>query len=270
VQGQINWHYFDSALQLAHDHRKKVALVVTAGVTSPSWIFNPPTNAEQLTVHDAEGNAMVIPVPWDANFQSVWGNLVQALGARYGSDPAFIYADISGLGREHETVFVSEEDVAPCNAKAQTDGFPSCMAAWTAGAEWGIDLFHAAFPSKSFFFVGAVPSPEQDGIGALYAVVRWGAAKYANFGFKNCGLWPGNAWPPANSPGTLLVQELSASRRPTMYQFHLPIDTYAEMNESLTKGMNNGAIGIEVFATNGDNSIFLPLFDVANTRMLSR
>jgi hypothetical protein len=55
-----------------------------------------------------------------------------------------------------------------------------------------------------------------------------------------------------------------------MYQFHLPVHTYAEMNKSLTKGMNNGAIGIEVFATNGDNSIFFPLFDVANASLLSR
>ena len=88
-------------------------------------------------------------------------------------------------------------------------------------------------------------------------------------GFANEGLWPGNNYPRADSPGTLQIKKLSAAGHPTMYQFHLPVTTVAEMKTSLDKGIANGARGIEIFPGNCNQSEMWPLFDDANTRMLA-
>ena len=113
-----------------------------------------------------------MPLPWDSKFQAVWSDAVHALGSRYGNDPLCVYTNISGVGRVHESAFVrAQEDIDACNAKASSDGFSSCMEAWTAGAKWMTDMFHDAFPNKPFLFIGAIPSPKQDGLDALNNVI---------------------------------------------------------------------------------------------------
>ncbi len=269
TKGNRDWSFFDKGVELAREHGKKFAVVVAAGYTSPSWIFDSPTNAYAFPVQTRHGK-LNMPLPWDSKFQAAWSDTVHALGSRYGNDPLCVYANISGVGRVHESTFVrAQEDIDACNAKASSDGFSSCMDAWTAGAKWITDMFHDAFPNKPFLFIGAIPSPKQDGLDALNNVIDWAAAKYPNFGFANEGLWPGNNYPRADSPGTLQIKKLSAAGHPTMYQFHKPVRTVAEMKTSLDKGIANGARGIEIFPGNCNQSEMWPLFDDANTRMLA-
>src|ERR1700719_1509455 len=109
--GAIDWTFFDQGVRLAAQYDKKVGLLITAGVTTPQWVFA--AGAHEFTVTTPKGPVLSMPLPWDPVFQAKCGDVIRAFGARYDSNPEVAYVVMGGSGRRAESFFVSTpEDVA--------------------------------------------------------------------------------------------------------------------------------------------------------------
>jgi hypothetical protein len=85
--GVYNFSYLDAQIQAAQAAGKLVAISISAGEGTPSWLFNEGSHAF-TTVDPAAGCQPVeIPTPWDPIFLSKWSTFISALGAHYAATP---------------------------------------------------------------------------------------------------------------------------------------------------------------------------------------
>src|SRR5947209_8776574 len=84
ADGVYDWSYFDGQIAAATAAGKSVSLSVTAGIFSPSWLYD--EGAQAFTfVGRKSPDPQTIPVPYDPVFLEKWQAFVQAFGRRYDS-----------------------------------------------------------------------------------------------------------------------------------------------------------------------------------------
>jgi hypothetical protein len=247
----IDWSFFDQGVALSAKYNKKLGLLITAGVTTPEWIYT--AGARRFTLKKLGGPKSFplqqsLPLPWDPVFQAKWSNVIRAFGARYDNNPQVAYVVMGGPGRRAESFFVtSTADQAALDTLAQSQGYANGLAAWLEGTKWVIDQYAHHFPTVPFILDLGPPYPTTIGRATLQAACDYGATTYrGRFGVKSDGLAPNG--PPSGSTGATEVPALSPFST-VGYQFSLPQHgNTVSMAASLNRGINFGAHFIEVYA----------------------
>ena len=115
------WDVLDQCASLAEANGKTFSILVTAGVTTPQWVFD--AGATKFEVSEENGSVGSMPVPWDKVFQNKWSSFVSALATRYGSNPNLVYVVMGGFGRRAESFFVTTEEDQAALGRAGTGGW---------------------------------------------------------------------------------------------------------------------------------------------------
>jgi hypothetical protein len=162
-EGVFSWTATDSYIAQAAAAGKVVTLRIMPGYATPTWVYQAGAQSfnfiwDQTAWGPAFCSTATIPVPWDQVFQAKFAVLIQALGARYGSNPTVVGVKISGLDAETEetslplsvnrpltngqTGCTSNNDVA----NWQAIGYTRTLAvnAWEQIAQ----MFQQAFPNQ--------------------------------------------------------------------------------------------------------------------------
>ena len=132
AMGQYQWTLLDSWLSSAITAGKKIDLVVMAGASTPSWLFDPqpsgggahPLNFTISPHSGATGqcDAETIAAPWDSAFLTQWDAMLVALSAHLKSSGAYgavALLRITGINRTTDELRLPAET-------AQTTGL-SCV-----------------------------------------------------------------------------------------------------------------------------------------------
>jgi hypothetical protein len=264
AEATISHTYLNSAASLSTSSGKKFSLIVTAGVTTPEWVFN--AGAYRFSVQEQTGVFEDMPLIWDAVFQAKWDAYLTILAAAYGNHPNLAYVVTGGMGRRAESFYVTDPgDQAALDAKAQVDGFIDGLDGWKRGAKWLIDTYCGLFTVPVVFDMGA-PYPTVAGQAALQEVLDYGDAHYrGKFAVKSDGLGPNG--PPNASIGVTEVAALT-HRALVGYQFSLPAQTDTQnMINSLNRGISFGAHFIEVYKGDCEYAPHAAALTAASARM---
>lgn len=93
-RGSYDWTMLDDHFARAEAAGKRVSLCISAGVSTPNWVFA--DGAVEFTFRD--GNETVrIPVPWDPVYLDRWKALIAAAGRRYSSREALVQVKVTGI-----------------------------------------------------------------------------------------------------------------------------------------------------------------------------
>jgi hypothetical protein len=255
------WDVLDQCASLAEANGKTFSILVTAGVTTPQWVFD--AGATRFDVTEQNGSPpSPMPVPWDRVFQSKWSSFVSALATRYGNNPNLIYVVMGGFGRRAESFFVTtEEDQAAMDALAQKDGFTDGLAAWLKGTKWVITKYARTFEKVPVILDMGAPYPTDAGNATLQEACDFGALHAAgHFAVKSDGLAPGG--PPMKSMGVTEVSLLSPTSL-VGYQMTLPQDYPPDLQTSLNRGIGFGAHFIEIYSADCDDPATAPVLQSA-------
>lgn len=245
--GPIDWSFFDQGVALAAQYHKKLGLLITAGVTTPEWVYA--AGARRFTVNklrnQGEPAPMHQPLPWDPVFQAKWSNVIRAFGGRYDRNPKVAYVIMGGSGRKAESFFVSTpEDIA---------GFERLggLTSWKAGVKWITNEYAKHFIATPFLLDLGAPVPSPGGRAALADVCNYAVRTYPHrFGVKSDGL-------AANYDLTSFgAREVAALTGKTTVGFQMSVPSKHKtgqqggllLADALDRGIGLGAHFIEVYA----------------------
>ncbi|HZS18564.1 MAG TPA: DUF11 domain-containing protein [Candidatus Udaeobacter sp.] len=247
TQATLDWSSIDEIMELATEHGKFIGLSVTAGVTTPQWVYD----AGATKYHLQDGSERSMPIPWDDKFLTQWSGFVRAMGQRYDGNPTLGYIVMSGFGQAIETRLAeTDADVAALTARG---GMPS----WISAAQQLIRLYADAFPTTPFFITAANPFglSNAEGLAALQQIIDWGVANYpGRFGIMNATL-------NANS-NTLYYPNLAIytyyRTQPTGFQTLCsaardPRRLGGTLEQALMAGVQLGAKFVEVYQLDADD-----------------
>lgn len=259
--GEINWTFFDEGVALAAQYHKKVGLLITAGVTTPEWVYTSGARRFDVSGPHQKTPLMHQPLPWDAAFKAKWEEVIREFGARYDRNPQVAYVVMGGPGRRAESFFAS--------TPADIDAFNRLggLASWIPGVKWIIDRYASYFPTTPFLLDLGAPVPNAQGRAALASVCDYGTKAYPHrFGVKSDGL---SATYDLNSFGAREVMALS-DKTTVGFQMSLPSkgrkNVHGEfiLAEALKRGIQLGAHFIEVYAADCNLPAEAPLLDEAS------
>jgi hypothetical protein len=258
-----NWaKQLDSLIAQAALANKKVILRLTPGYATPAWVFAEGAQYLKIVWDKKWGRALCsrvpIPLPWDPIYQEKWMELIEAVGARFGSNLTVVGVEITGInGETDETIlnFPSKETI--------TNGSTSCtgynyVAYWQAAGYTRTLIEHAwlnfaqtyqqAFPrAKLIAIMGPYGLPPIDQFGniipkvgsdkmGVQEIIAEGIADFPDqFVLENNGLSKKLYWD----------LQSYANQVPTGYQ------TTSALGAKLSAGMNQaigaGAVYLELY-----------------------
>jgi PKD repeat protein len=139
--GVYNWSYLDSQIAAAAQAGKKVAISVSAGVNTPAWVYASGVPSFSFV---RNGVAGTIPVPYNPTYLAEWTQFVQALGARYGNNPAVTRVLITGINEN------TPETMLPNTSGDTTNWVNAGYTRTKIENAWQTiaDAFAKAFPTK--------------------------------------------------------------------------------------------------------------------------
>ncbi len=246
IRGTYDWTAVDVILNLAAQHGKSIGLSVSAGVNCPKWVYDDGAIKYKLK----DGSKLSMSIPWDTGFLESWIPLIQAMGARYDSNPNLRYIVISGLGQHIET-YLSK--TAADDAALEALGG---QAAWVAGAQQIIAAYADAFPTTPFFITAGKPFFSPDSMSTLQQVIDWAVATYpGRFGIMNAtlsatsstGYYPNLAISTYQDTQPVGFQMLCSSILD-------PVRLKGTLDQALGQGVGLGANYVEVYQSDADSS----------------
>jgi len=263
TEGNIDFSFFDQALQLAHKHNKFLGLCVIAGRYSPQWIYA--DGAQELNqTRSGNRGPITLPAPWNPIFQEKWRNLIKAFGARYDGDPNIAYVNMTGPGRDIETFFVrSSSDIATFE---NTGG----QARWEAAAVTIAGYYAEAFPHTPITYAMGPPTPDRAGHETIMRVVNTLLRNYpGQFGISSNALTP-RYYP---VPPSAEVIRANSATTTVGFQMYLPDKDGTNMNgplsEALQNGINYKAHYIEVYSYDCNDPIQQAALHQANVELMA-
>ncbi len=169
AMGQYQWVTLDQWMSQAIASGKKVDLAVTAGVDTPSWLFQPPPAGAgaaplSFTISPHSGatgkcDSETIAPPWDVAFLAQWDAMLGALAAHLkslGTYGAVTLLRLTGINRTTDELRLPAETAQSTGLACVTDA----IATWTqAGYRPALLLqgwdritssFQKNFPDKAF------------------------------------------------------------------------------------------------------------------------
>ncbi len=150
ASGTYNWSYLDRVIAQVTAAGKQFSLAISAGVKTPAWVY---AAGSQAFTFVQNGITQTIPVPWDPVFLGAWEQFVQALGARYGSNPLLTNVKITGINTTTDETMLPKTPTDVSNWQALGYTRLEVENAWQAIA----DTFATAFPIKGLVLL-TVPS----------------------------------------------------------------------------------------------------------------
>lgn len=262
----INWSFIDQGVSLAARYHKKVGLLVTAGVTTPDWVYQ--AGAERFGVHGPRqhvaSSEMTQPLPWDRVFKEKWGAVIREMGSRYDGNPVVAYVVMAGSGRRAESFFASTP--GDIESFVRVGGLGS----WQPAVKWIIDQYSQAFKRTPFLLDLGAPVPTAEGRDALAAVCHYGVATYPQrFGVKSDGLT-------ANyNLAAFGATEISKLTKVTTVGFQMSVPSKGKaarqggslLAAALQRGISLGAHFIEVYAVDCNNPSEAAALDKASEEL---
>jgi hypothetical protein len=126
ADGTYNWaKQLDSLVAQAALANKKVILRITPGYATPAWVYAEGAQSFNVVWDKNWGyplcSIVPIPLPWDPTYQEKWTTLIQAIGARYGSNPTVVGVEITGVNGETDETILPNSVYEPI-----TNGTTSC------------------------------------------------------------------------------------------------------------------------------------------------
>lgn len=258
VEAHYNLDHFNNAAALSTSTGQKWSALITAGVTTPSWVYD--AGAYRFYVTEDVGpppRVSPMPLPWDTVFQTKWFAFLDHWVGLFGSHPKFAYVVMGGFGRRAESFFVTTAaDQAALDIKAITDGFsssvvngvtvPPGMTAWLSGSKTVLNKYGALFPNTPFICDLGAPAPTAAGNAVLQALCDHGDANFrANFAVKSDGLATNG--PPTNSIGALEVEALSDHALPGFQFGKAQHGDVTKVTKSLDRGLGFRGKFVEVY-----------------------
>jgi hypothetical protein len=122
-----------------------VILRVIPGLTSPSWV----PRADGINVPNPKGGTGWMPIPWNADFLSIWKAFINAYGARYDHNPHIAIIEGNGDGPQGEAALTGTY------AQWQAVGYSE--ETYVKAIATDISYFKEAFPDHRVSFAGATP-----------------------------------------------------------------------------------------------------------------
>jgi len=140
-----DWTYLDDLFAEANAAHKTVQLIITPGVSSPSWLLDRIPTCDGLFTgagapqdcgwatfdnfpESQRADSHRQPMPWNAVYATAWNAFLVHLEARFGSNPAFVAIAVAGPNT------ASDEFILPTtnNQSIQPSGDPPVAAdkAW--------------------------------------------------------------------------------------------------------------------------------------------
>jgi PKD repeat protein len=268
ADANYNWSYLDTEINAAVSAGKKVALSVTAGIRTPSWVYHDGAQAFHFTLN---GTPEQIPVPWDPVFLTKWETFVTALGQRYDSNPAITRVDLTGINTNTTENFLPHTATDVTNWQAIGYTRTKLETAWESIA----DTWAHAFAGKQIS-LAIVPNgfPTIDGNGNVFHtttggdnqtvtdLINLGVNRYAGqFVVQNNGL--SDTWSSATLVG--LANEVSTGFQMLCqvtgdgsYRVNggKAIKPVTALQNALDKGLAAHAHFLEIYQDDANNAAF--------------
>ena len=169
--GDPQWATLDALFARASATGKWVQLFIFPGFFSPSWAYPASDSAVfplQYGPGHKRGEALPLPMPWDATYQANWLAFMQLVAARYGDNPAFAIMGAAG------PTSVSDETTEP-NTSADQSTWQSMgytqtkyVNAWSAV----LPALAADFPNQYLSIEGGAGTNSIVDIDASGAIVK--------------------------------------------------------------------------------------------------
>ena len=168
-EGQYNWAYLDAINELTQNAgilwEIEIACGAQDGVSTPfypSWVVT--DGAKTVTLHSDQGHPSTICVPWDPVFQAKWHAFIAALGARYDAVENLRAVQMTGVGRDSECYFCSNNEKYISDWQWVLSQTPDGTVAegeqlWENAAETIAGFYADAFPQTPFLYSTGSPMP---------------------------------------------------------------------------------------------------------------
>ena len=94
----FDWSILDCVFAQADEHGKFVVLTLSPGFTTPTWVLQlPGVQTQSFTFsYNNDAPARPLPLPWNQPYLDSWFACLQAVAARYGTNPAFRLIQVAG------------------------------------------------------------------------------------------------------------------------------------------------------------------------------
>lgn len=197
TEGSYYWSSLDSMLSQAGAAGKQVTLGIMAGYETPSWVYADGAQSFKFLWDKSAGasgaatcSVQSIPIPWDPVFLAKWQTFIQALGARYGSNPTLVSVMLYGVN------FESVETSLPVSNGEKIEGEGKSCTGYNYPALW-----QAA---------GYTRTKVEDALATLQS--------YYQAAFPNTQLLAGlnpDGFPPIDQDGNLIANHTADSEVPS-------------------------------------------------------
>jgi hypothetical protein len=183
-RGVYSWALFDAGIAQAKAAGKHVMLEVAPGYGSPAWLYPAAHSISLAWWIPSWGpklcSAITVPLPWDNTYLAAWTQFVEAMGARYGSNPTVVGIKLAGTNVQ------TGEQVLPWASQAAVcPGSPDPLTAWQAAGyqpqlleqAWDriLVVYASAFPHTTLVLqTGGWGMPPIDDNGKLTAATKYG------------------------------------------------------------------------------------------------
>ena len=281
AEGEFNWAPIDAEIAQAVEHRKLVSLGVTPGVFTPDWVYRDGAAQFSFVWDKPWGpppcSKVRIPVPWDPVYLSKWLAFVRAMGQRYQGNPALVSIKIEGINAQTEELLLPHSRPGRPNAGKLVDCAPNddigewlkigytaakIKETWRAIARACL----LAFPTQALVLqAGPWGTPPIDDAGGLIpnrdsntqlapSIISIGNEEIrSRFVVQNNGLQANWDWPQlkhiAGEANIGFQMAWRVTNDPTcrMNNFERPCDPHAMLQLAVNRGIDAGAIYLEIY-----------------------
>jgi hypothetical protein len=277
-EGSFNFSELDGQVSAAGSAHKSVSLSVTAGIETPSWVYEDGAGAF-TTVVDAKYSPQFcstsqIPIPWDPVFLAKWTAFIQALGTHYSGNAAISKVHITGVNFHTEETGLPAEtggvvtglDGSPCQTNNDVQewqqlGYTGNLVknAWMQMTQ----ALSAAFPGAKIIPMvhpGAFPpiddsgQPDSSGAQLQRELLSAGLQAFgAQFGAQNNGLSQFFVDPEVSSlaPGTTTGYQMlwfvTNDSTCRMNKGNAPCDPHQDLAGAIAAAVGAGATYLEIY-----------------------
>ena len=238
--GQYDWSYFTTGLQLATSNNKWLVLSVD-GSEAPQWLHN----QDKVPLWRSTSGATA-PYPWNSTLQEKWSEMVVTMGEQYDGN-SLVHAVTMWCGGTGIECFFAENHSDAEKLDKIADGGPGSGAVlWENAAKTLIADFFTAFPNTPVYLATGLCYPNSNA--TMTDLVNWFRAQaHLVNGMQSNAL--SRTFPTGGifSHTTLSTSTLS----PIMYQDLAPINSArmqgATMGQVIANGENEHAKAIQVY-----------------------
>jgi hypothetical protein len=103
--GVFDWSYLSGQVAAAVAAGKQVALRITPGVNTPSWVYS--AGAQAFTYTEG-GKSLRIPVPWDSVNLAKWEGFILAMGKQFSGQVGLAEVSMTGLNSDTGETFLPD------------------------------------------------------------------------------------------------------------------------------------------------------------------